>query len=49
MTMSVLLRVIAVVCFVLATIAALGSGSFSNEAALVPAGLMFWCGSTLVP
>jgi hypothetical protein len=46
---SVLLRVIAVILFALATIIALGSGTFEHAEALIPGGLFAWCLSSLVP
>jgi hypothetical protein len=49
MTVSLILRVVALVAFVLAAVVALGSGTFDHDAVLVPVGLACWVGSTLVP
>lgn len=46
---SVVLRLVALVLFILAAIVTLGDASFRADAALVPAGLAAWVGSTLVP
>jgi hypothetical protein len=44
MNPSRLLRIIATICFVLAVF-----GVVPTPVLLVPLGLAFWCGSTLVP
>lgn len=49
MGFSVVLRVVALVAFIIAAIVAFGSGSVEHAAALVPVGLACWVGSTLVP
>ncbi len=45
--MKLILLIIAIVLFILATIIALGSGSFVWSAALIPAGLAFFAASFL--
>ncbi len=47
LSLSLLLRVIALVLFILAGIVAWPEGSFEHAAALVPLGLASWVGSTL--
>jgi hypothetical protein len=49
MGFSVILRVVALVAFIVAVIVALGSGTFDHDAVLIPLGLACWVGSTLVP
>ena len=46
--MSLILRVVAVVLFILAALAAFVGGIDINAFGLVAAGLACWCGSTLV-
>lgn len=43
-----LLRVVALVCFLLAALVALGEGTFRGADALVPAGLAAWVAGTLL-
>ena len=45
MSTSAILRVIATICFVLATFGLIAPAAI----AMVPLGLALWCGSTLVP
>lgn len=40
---SLILRVVAVICFILAAV-----GLNTGKASLLPVGLALWCGSTLV-
>lgn len=42
MTLSLLSRIVALICFALATIIALGEGNFTHANALIPAGLFFF-------
>lgn len=49
MSVSLLLRVIALVLFLIAGLVAWPEGSFEHAAALVPLGLASWVGSSLVP
>ena len=44
MNVSMVMRLVATVCFVLATF-----GVSPGGVAMVPLGLALWCGSTLVP
>ena len=41
---SLILRVAAIVCFILAAV-----GLNTGKASLLPVGLALWCGSTVVP
>jgi len=46
---SIILRILALVAFIIATLVAWGSGSFEHSAVLIPLGLALWVGATLVP
>lgn len=46
---SILLRILALVAFILAALVAWPSGTFEHDAVLIPLGLALWVGASLVP
>ncbi len=48
MTLRILLKVLAVICFIVAAVGGAGFAHFAGSVALIPAGLALWCGSDFV-